>query len=657
MRGLIKHDSAKWVIALGFSSLLSLTSSITFIALTQMDDNIDNMAELVDITNAKIIHAQSMRESARLRGEALTNMFLTDDPFIKEDTRQELSRQGLNFLNSRARLTSYSLSSRERKLLDRMNPLISESEMSTNQVAELILSDTSPDQLKKALLKSSLARVKVLDVLNQLISYQNKYSEIMLEDSVSYHKSTRIIIILLALASFLFGVLISIVVIRQTSRKNEEIHHQATHDTLTQLVNRKEFERRLGYAIETAVQDNSEHCLCFMDLDQFKIINDTCGHEAGDQLLIEITQLLTKNIRGHDTLGRLGGDEFGLLLEDCTLDKAVEIAEGMVQLVRNYVFDWNNRAFRIGVSIGLVDVTEQSESVVSTMGEADIACYVAKDMGRNRVYVHEVHDEHLKKIHKELSWVANIEESLKNNRFILYTQPIVAIDKKPGNRKLYEVLLRLKDDDGNAISPGEYIPAAERFSLMRAVDIWVVTECIRKIEMMNNSGLTDIPLMFINLSANSIVDETFCNEVLQLIKDHNIPDNSICFEITETAAIKNIHQAREFMEQFKEAHCMFALDDFGTGMSSFTYLKNMPVDYLKIDGSFVNKMDVNTIDEAMVTAIHQIGQVMNIHTIAEHVENEATLTSLKSIGVTYAQGFHLRTPFPLNELPSELQKK
>ena len=652
MTSLIKYDSAKWVIALGFSSLLSMTSSITFIALSQMDNNIESMAELVDITNAKIIQAQSMRESVRMRGEVLTNMFLTSDRFAKEEARRELATYGLYFINSRNKLMSYKLGSTEQKLLSRLKPLIKLSETTANQVAEVILSDTPSERLKTNLLKASDARVKVLESLNQLIAYQNKYSEIMLEDSVGYHETTRTIIIFLAAASFLFGILISIIVIRQTSRKNTEIQHQATHDTLTQLINRKEFEQRLGYAIEKAQKDDSEHCMCFMDLDQFKIINDTCGHKAGDQLLIEVTQLLEKNIRDNDTLGRLGGDEFGLLLESCNLEKAVEIAEGVIRLVRNYDFEWNNRIFHIGVSIGLVDITNKSENVTSTMSEADMACYIAKDMGRNRVYIHELHDEHVKKIHKELSWVANIEESLKNNRFILYTQPIVAIDEKADSRQLYEVLLRLKDDEGRDISPGEYIPAAERFGMMRAVDIWVVTESIKTIEVMNKSDLTEIPLLFVNLSANSIIDKTFCDEVLTLLKTHNIPAESICFEITETAAIKNIHHAIEFMRQLKEVHCLFALDDFGTGMSSFAYLKNMPVDYLKIDGSFVNKMDLNTIDQAMVASINQIGQVMGMRTIAEHVENEAILQSLKEIGVTYGQGFYIRKPFPLHELPA-----
>ena len=285
------------------------------------------------------------------------------------------------------------------------------------------------------------------------------------------------------------------------------------------------------------------------------------------------------------------------------------------------------------------------------MSAADISCYAAKDMGRNRVHVHELNDEQVKRIHQELSWVADIETSLKDQRFKLYIQAIAPVNTSENSNLMYEVLLRLKNNDGNIISPGQYIPATERFNLMHAVAIWVVHEVIKKIEAMQQSGRKEIPRIFVNLSANSITDQSFCDYVLELLKQHPITKHSICFEITETAAIKNMDQAINFINQPKKAHCMFALDDFGSGMSSFTYLKNLPVDYLKIDGSLVNKMDKNTADQAMVAAINQIGRVMDIKTIAEHVENEDILSSLKKIGVTYAQGYHLGRPFSIDELP------
>lgn len=336
-------------------------------------------------------------------------------------------------------------------------------------------------------------------------------------------------------------------------------------------------------------------------------------------------------------------------MERCSLEKALEISEGIVNLVRNYKFNWENRIFHIGVSIGLVQVNRDTKNITSLMSEADVACYAAKDMGRNRVHVHELNDEHVKKIHQELSWVADIETSLKDQRFKLYVQPITAVSSR-NTDTMFEVLLRLKDDEGNIISPGEYIPAAERFNLMRAIDAWVVHEVIKKIEALHQSGQARIPRFFVNLSANSITDQSFCDYVLDLLNTHSIPEYAICFEITETAAIKNMEQAISFITQCKQAHCLFALDDFGSGMSSFSYLKNLPVDYLKIDGSIVNKMDENKADQAMVAAINQIGRIMNIETIAEHVENAAILAGLNEIGVTYGQGYYIGRPFSIDEL-------
>lgn len=647
----LNRDPTKWIIAFGFSSLLALMTSITFISLTQMDKNIASMANLVDITNAKILAAQNMRENTRLSGEALLNTFLAKSPGEKKIHRSNLGVYGIEFNTAQDFLLSHSLITGETMMFHDLEPLIKRSEEVTNITIEKIIALAPITEQMDLLQQSNQSRRQVLDILDKLIVYQDKQASHLLEDNILYHNNTRRVIILLATASFLFGILISIIVIRQTSKKNFEIQYQATHDALTQLVNRKEFERRLQYAIHSAKQRNLEHALCFLDLDQFKIINDTCGHDAGDQLLINLSRLIESKIRDRDTLGRLGGDEFGVLLEHCPLDKAIEVAEGIVTLISNYEFDWKGRSFRVGVSIGMVHITNKSVDSVSAMSEADVACYAAKDMGRGRVYIHELHDEHVNKIHKELSWVADIDDSLKDGRFLLYAQPIVPVTNTTSeSRPIYEVLLRLRDDEEIIISPGEYIPAAERFNLMRAVDNWVISEVLKKIAIMHRDGVKNIPLIFINLSANSLVDKSFCSHVINTLERFNIPDNSICFEITETAAIKNIQLARELMLMLKKSRCLFALDDFGSGMSSFTYLKNLPVDYLKIDGSIVNNIDNSTADQAMVAAIHQIGHVMKINTIAEHVENEQILSTLKDMGVDYAQGYHVGKPQPIHTI-------
>ena len=648
----MQNKKSKWLLPLGFSSLLGLMIIVIYISLSEMSTTVSKMEALVKITNAKISAAHAMRDHIRLRTSTLSQMYLSEDYFDRFELFPLLAHHAANYRASRALLLEYEMDAEELALLDQLKEASEESYRINSEAADILLSHASEYDIREAQLESYASRQKVLDLLDDLVEMQNKNAQQALDVHIRVNEETRDLIISISALALFLGIAISLFAIREASRKSQEIHFQAHHDSLTHLPNRKEFGHRLHLAVESAQERELEHALCFLDLDQFKIINDTCGHKAGDQLLICISKLIQEKIREHDMLGRLGGDEFGLLLESCSLEKALEISEGIVNLVRNYKFDWKARTFQIGVSIGVVHITKDTDDVTKLMSEADIACYAAKDMGRNRVHVHELNDEHVKKIHQELSWVADIETSLKDNRFKLYIQPIVPVDITNRTYGMFEILLRLKDDDGNIISPGAYIPAAERFNLMHAVDVWVVQEAVKKIESMSQSGKSEIPRIFINLSANSITDPSFCDYVLDLLNKHPIPKKSICFEITETAAIKNMEQAISFITQLKKAHCMFALDDFGSGMSSFTYLKNLPVDYLKIDGSIINKMDKNKADRAMVAAINQIGRVMNIETIAEHVENEAIMTGLNDIGVTYAQGYHLGKPFSIDELAS-----
>ena len=647
----MKKNSSHWILTLGFSSLLALLLVVIYISLSEMSTTVSKMEALVKVTNAKIAAAHAMRDNIRLRGSALSQMYLTEDYFDRFELQPLLSHHAANYRESRRLLLQYEMDEDEQALLSMIEKIGGKSYLINQHAAEILLSQASEDEVRQAQLDGYESRQKVLNLLDELVEMQNNNAQYALDVHVRVNQETRNLIIAISAFALFLGIAISIFSIREARRKNKEIHFQAHHDTLTNLPNRKEFKYRLQHAVDTAKERDLDHALCFLDLDQFKIINDTCGHKAGDQLLVDISILIQGKIREYDTLGRSGGDEFGLLLESCSLEKALEIAEGIVTLVRNYKFNWENRIFQIGVSIGLVHISKDSKDIVSLMSAADISCYAAKDMGRNRVHVHELNDEQVKRIHQELSWVADIETSLKDQRFKLYIQAIAPVNTSKKSNLMYEVLLRLKDDDGNIISPGEYIPAAERFNLMHAVDVWVVHEIIKKIEAMQQSGEKETPRIFVNLSANSITDQSFCDYVLELLEQHPITKHSICFEITETAAIKNMDQAINFINQLKQAHCLFALDDFGSGMSSFTYLKNLPVDYLKIDGSLVNKMDKNTADQAMVAAINQIGRVMDIKTIAEHVENEDILSGLKKIGVTYAQGYHLGRPFSIDELP------
>jgi diguanylate cyclase (GGDEF)-like protein/PAS domain S-box-containing protein len=434
---------------------------------------------------------------------------------------------------------------------------------------------------------------------------------------------------------------------RAVARKMDYL---AAHDPLTGLFNRREFEARLEGALQAAQRDRAEHALCYIDLDQFKVVNDTCGHEAGDELLRQLGTLLHGRIRQHDMLARLGGDEFGMLLDNCPIDKAVEIADGLRAVVEDYRFAWQDKTFAVGVSIGLVAINADTESLSWAMSAADTACYVAKDRGRNRLHVYELDDAELNLRRTEMQWVSRLNEALDNHQLVLRYQPIVGVDSPDQQHSAIEILVAMRDADGREIPPGAFIPAAERYNLMVAVDRWVVSQVFAWLRE-HHQQLPRLQRCFINLSGQSIGQEKFLSFLEKELEHGGFPADKLCFEITETAAVANLSRAVLFINSLKTHGCRFALDDFGSGMSSFAYLKTLPLDYLKIDGNFVRDMVSDPIDRAMVQAIHQVGHVMNIATIAEFVEDQAILDELRTIGVDYAQGFGIARPRPLADYP------
>lgn len=437
--------------------------------------------------------------------------------------------------------------------------------------------------------------------------------------------------------------------VSEQRRLAAEISHQARHDALTGLINRHEFERRLERIISTVQIDHSEHILCYLDLDQFKVVNDTCGHAAGDELLRQLAQLFSGKIRQRDTLARLGGDEFGLLLEHCSLVQAQRVAETLRQALAEFLFAWEDKSFRLSVSIGMVPINVTSGNLSDALQAADSACYVAKDSGRNRIHVYTPDDIELVQRHGELLWVNHLQEALEQNRFELHAQRIVPVNPRGDGSIHYELLLRLLDTTGKMLSPGAFIPAAERYNLAPRIDRWVIEHAFRAFNR-HTHLLESLELIAINLSGASLSEPVLQTFILEQLDQSIIPAEKICFEITETAVISNLTVADHFISVLKQRGCRFALDDFGSGLSSFAYLRNLPVDFLKIDGMFVKDIVDDLIDLAMVRSINEIGQLMGKKTIAEYVENEAILECLRSIGVDYAQGYGIARPRPLAEL-------
>ncbi|MBI5752813.1 MAG: EAL domain-containing protein [Hydrogenophilales bacterium] len=429
------------------------------------------------------------------------------------------------------------------------------------------------------------------------------------------------------------------------------LSYQAAHDTLTGLPNRREFELRVERALTGAREQHQTHTLCYLDLDQFKVVNDTSGHVAGDELLRQLAVLLQGKLRDRDTLARLGGDEFGVLLENCNLEQAQPIAEVLRQMVKEFRFVWHDKPFMIGVSIGLVAITGESESLSALFSSADAACYAAKDRGRNRVHVYEEEDIELVRRRGEMQWVGRITRAMEENRLRLFVQPIVPLFPSPDADVHYEMLLRMLDDDGHMILPMAFIPAAERYNLMTSIDRWVISAAFSTFHQLfpvvTGGGKS---ICTVNLSGHTLCDEHFLDFVERQFSINHVPYESICFEITETAAITNLTEAIEFIRVLKAKGCKFSLDDFGSGLSSFTYLKNLPVDFLKIDGAFVKDMETDPMDRAMVESINHLGHVMGLKTIAEFVESEQIMEHLKAIQVDYVQGDWIKAPQPLSSL-------
>ncbi len=451
-------------------------------------------------------------------------------------------------------------------------------------------------------------------------------------------------------AGRIIGVVMVFHDVSKERRLRRALAYQASHDVLTGLINRREFENRLNEALLTARSDESvAHVLLYLDLDQFKVVNDTCGHQAGDRLLKEITGILQTRVRAKDTIARLGGDEFGILLQDCTADRAAKIADMLRQAIREYRFEWQDGAMNVGASIGIVEINSTSESITSVMSAADVACYAAKDSGRNRVHMYQYGAAPER--HREMQWVSRLTRACEENRLELYYQPIVPIGSNRDSRGHYELLLRMRGENGALVLPAEFIPAAERYNVMPVIDRWVVSQALGALAHYRADGDPRHGYtLSINLSGTSLNDDRFLDFLINELQTHDLSPGAVCFEITETAAISNLPNVVHFMREFRARGCQFSLDDFGSGLSSFMYLKNLPVDYLKIDGQFIQNVTTDHVDRSMVEAITQIGHAMGIKTIAERVETAEVLACLADIGVEYAQGIYIAVPESVESL-------
>ncbi|HEX8783857.1 MAG TPA: EAL domain-containing protein, partial [Steroidobacteraceae bacterium] len=424
-----------------------------------------------------------------------------------------------------------------------------------------------------------------------------------------------------------------------------QMSYQAAHDALTGLVNRREFERRLEEAIESGHRGDGQHVLAYLDLDHFKLVNDTSGHLAGDSMLREVAKLLRDAVRDSDTVGRIGGDEFGILLVGCPLDKARQIADDVTRAVGDHRFVWRDKIYNIGASIGLVEISRESGTLEELLAAADTACYVAKKQGSGRVVVYSARDEALARHTGEIQWLQRLQSALKENRFHLYHQVIVPAHGEDGGPAM-EVLVRLQDESGHDLPPAEFMRAAERYRLMGLVDRWVVQTTLAAL----GRGAIAVEArhsVAINISGQTLGDAQFLEFVVECLDSTGVTPGQVCFEIAESAVIANLDHARRFVGVLHGMGCQFALDDFGSGVGSFSNLKTLPLDYLKIDGSFIRNLARDSVNQAMVTAMIKLARTLNFKVIAEQVEDSAAEEAARRMGVDYLQGYAIGRPQPL----------
>jgi diguanylate cyclase (GGDEF)-like protein len=640
-------DNSRTLITLGFLAVLGLMFSLTAVSLAELHKVNNSMETLVEVTNKKTAAANEMRDAIRLRANGLKNMQLTDDFFKRDAEYQQIIDNAGKFRIAREQLVGLGMNEKEEQINSQLLQLIRVAQPFVDNTSDMLMSNTPIEGMDTALENANSLQEVILDKLDQLVELERMNTEQALAVSRDHYIDTRKLLFLLSGITLLFSLLVARVVIKHVSSKNRQLIYQASHDELTGLINRREFESRVDRAIQQTRTHGSTHALMYLDLDQFKVVNDTCGHAAGDELLQQLAQLLLSSVRHRDTLSRLGGDEFGMLLDNCPLDKAVSIANTMLRSVDAFHFSWSGNIFTLGISIGVVPLDQSTQDLANALSAADSACYIAKESGRNQVQIAHMGDRRLQQRQGEMQWVSRLTRALEENQFELYYQPIVPCADRKARGNFFEILLRMIDDDGSIISPRTFLPAAKKYNLATAIDRWVIEHAMQWLA--ENSSIEKWPVTIsINLSGQTMGNQDMLKFIINKMDETGVNAEQIIFEVTETAAIENIATATSFMLTLRGCGFRFSLDDFGSGLSSFCYLKKLPVEFLKIDGTFIRDILSDPVDYAMVKSITELGQLLGKQTIAEYVETLQVAEALRAIGVDFMQGHAYAKAEPLD---------
>ncbi len=651
-----KKDNTKAIITLGFLAVFALMGLALIISLATLNSANQEMSTLIEDNAEKTSFAYQMRDVIRLRSSAVKSLLQIKDPTEREKIFDKLISSTESYMANKNALEAIGSNERETQILIK----VTEADLRVAEVYDkandkIYSMNHTPDMLKSVLGEVQLQELVLLNHLNDLVQLERTLAEETLASNQSRNTQTHALLLALCLSAFGTSLLISGFVVKRVTRANRRIAHLASHDDLTGLNNRRSFEAQLKHTIDIAPRSQDAYGLMFVDLDRFKIVNDTCGHHAGDQLLIQLTSMVQTRLRRGDMFARIGGDEFAIIARGDTFKDVINLAEELRLLVSDFLFEYAEQTFNISLSIGVIPIDGSNTDIESIISDVDSACYVAKQSGRNRVHVTQENDVEIVKYRNDIAGMQNIRAALAEERLVLFYQPVYKILPKGVEMAHCEILLRILSETGELLSPAAFIPIAEKYNIMTEIDRWVLSHVLDWV--VEHQHAYETPRLLINLSGMSFIDEEFSDFVVQQLQMRDIDPQRLSFEITETAAVDNMEKANEFIDRIRKIGCSFALDDFGSGFSTFAYLKELPIDYLKIDGSLVKNLATDNIDREMVRAINEIGHTVGAHTIAEFVEDDETLQELRTMGVDYAQGYGLSKPQALTELAKDLNEK
>ncbi|ASJ74676.1 putative bifunctional diguanylate cyclase/phosphodiesterase [Granulosicoccus antarcticus] len=653
---IIQHanrDHTRLLIGAGVLLVFSLMIFATWQSMTTLQAVNEGMSNLITDTEEKTSRAYHMRNVIRMRSGAVRSLVQTEDTVERQRIFDKMIEYSSAYQKTRDELIELTANARERTILEEISKAddrVSKAYERAN--SEIYSAEDNLDAQKSVLHEVQLHELVLLNHLNELVQLEKVLAEEALNDNQVSYKQTQRIMIYTVIAAFALSMIISLTVIARVARANKRIAHLANHDDLTGLHNRRSFEQHLQYTIDIADRSENTYGLLYLDLDRFKIVNDTCGHHAGDQLLIQLTQSMHARLRRGDLFARVGGDEFAIIAQGKSFEDIQSLAEDLRVIVCEFIFRYEEQSFKVSLSIGVTPIDGQIQSMERVLADVDSACYVAKQTGRNRVHVTQDDDAEVVKYRSNLAGIQAIRKALTDDRLALFYQPIFQIEERSMKMTHCEILLRIRNENGEMYSPARFIPIAEKYNIMTEIDQWVFSQVIDWLAAHQDKHV--IPRLLVNLSGLSFTDEDFSNFVVERLSRGDVNPAHIAFEISEGATFRNFDKVSLFIERIRGMGCELALDDFGSGLSSFSYLKKLSFDYLKIDGSLVRNIANNQIDHDMVKAINQIGHTVNAKTIAEFVEDDAALSCLRDMKVDYAQGYGLRMPTPLTQLADEL---